>query len=277
MSKSKKVAAKKPAKRVAPKNTEDEMKTSAEDEENLDLANDSDDEEDDDEGDDEAEASSANGAENTDKPKRKRTGPRVKPGKRQVIYECVSGEMLELLEDDSKSKIEAIRKRGKSTGDLAVISETVEVTMPPEGQEFDPKKAREEAILKFHEKWGVNPEIVKGPYLHRRTGTTTLLKHKKDRIDVRIADNAAFTTERAMAVHIVKGIPWRAMINFTDNPEVVFAFYKGAEDPEALKKLQTDNPDLKIHKPANGFVYLECFKNINKVQASSPAEQGASN
>ena len=215
-------------------------------------------------------AAGGNGTPPAGEPAKKKRGGARKVGKRQVFYVCSA--TLELKEDDSKSKNEQVRKRNRKAGELAIVSEKVDVTMPPEGVEFDAKKAFEEAIQIFTKNHGEEPETVEGPCVYRKTGGSTLLnKKKKDRIDVRIAKDAPFIAKRANAVHMVKDIPWKAMINYTEDPRVVFAFYQGAKDPADLQKRIKSGE--KIHKPSNGFVHFDVMSEVEEITKSPAADQ----
>lgn len=172
-------------------------------------------------------ADGATAATDETKPIDKRTLPK---GPRPVYFICSAFVMNALQE---------LKGHGIKRGDSGVVQKQISVTMPPKAKDFfDVKKAHQEAISIFEKEFGVKPSEVSAPvytYLGEKA------KPSKRRESVKFDENFTFTGERSTAIHVVKDIPWKVLIQHTDRDGEVFAMYQGiaASLPEGKKKPQT--------------------------------------
>lgn len=166
-------------------------------------------------------------ASNEAKPIDKRTLPK---GPRPVYFIC-SAFVMNAPQD--------LKEHGIKRGDSGVVQKQISVTMPAKAKDFfDVKKAHQEAISIFEKEFGVKPSAVSAPvytYLGEKA------KPSKPRESVKFDENFTFTGERSTAIHVVKDIPWKVLIQHTDREGEVFAMYQGIAEPmpEGKKKPQT--------------------------------------
>lgn len=188
----------------------------------------SDEEEGEEEDDSEASAESAEGVK-AEAPKKidKRT---IKKGPRAVHYTC-SALVQNIGFDDAKNEL----KKGES----GLVQAEIFVTMPPKAKDFfDTKKAREEAIKIFTDRYGVAPIRVGVPsysYLGAEKKPST------PRDSIKVDNLAEFTGKKGSAIHYVKSIPWNVTLQYTENPEEVFVMYNTPAVP-LEKKMQKPTP-----------------------------------
>lgn len=189
-----------------------------------------------DDGEEEVEENSADGEIKVRKPR----------GKRQIIFNCASN--VTLLED--------VAERNLKAGEQALILEQVAVSMPAENMDFDVAKGRAEAIEIFTAKYGVTPEVL-GPYYIRKGIVSA--PRKRETINVTVAKEAPFTTERGKAVHRFKDLDWNVLVNFTERKDTVFVFYENLVDPRQAPKDKS-----KFQKPTPKFLPINALRELQK-------------
>jgi hypothetical protein len=136
------------------------------------------------------------------------TTTKKKRGKRQIYYSCsqiVNGE---------------------------IVHELIPITTPPEGEDLDLAKTKQEAIKIFADKYGTKPIIIEDP-VYKRIGIPQQYK-KKAAVSkaVAISKTAKITTKRGTAIYNYKGVDLKVTVNYTDQPETVFAIFQGPVNPQ---------------------------------------------
>ncbi len=175
------------------------------------------------------------------------TKTRKPRGKRQIIFNCASNVILPA----------DVPERNLSVGEEALVLEQVSVTMPAEGVDFDVARGRVEAIEIFTAKYGSAPEMVLGPYYIRKGISSS--PRKRETINVTVAKDAPFTSERGKAIHRFKNMDWHVLVNFTERPDTVFVFYENLVDPKQAPKDKS-----KFQKPAPKFLPVNALRDLQK-------------
>lgn len=198
-----------------------------------------------------SEAAPTNGAPTEGKKIDKRALPK---GPRQVWFYCSANveNAPQDVHDGSDKKDSFVIRKGES--DIVMIR--IPVTMPPKAKDFfDVKKAKQEAITTFKDKFGVEPACVSEPtYAYLGEQKQPL----KPRTSVATKDLADLTGESGTAIHVVNDIPWEVRVQFTEDENQVFAIYvKPVEGgiPPGKKRPQ---------KPSNKGVLVSALQNLTK-------------
>lgn len=177
--------------------------------------------------------------------------PRKTRGKRQAYYDCAAN--VTLAAD--------IPERDLKSGSVALVLEAIAVTMPLDDEgEFDRNKTRIEAIDNFKNKYGVEPELINGP-VYNMKGLTSLPR-KRETINVTIALDAPFTTERGKAVHRFNNLDWNVLVNFTERKDTVYVFYENLVDPKLAQKNKN-----KLQKPSAKFLPVAALRELRHISA----------
>ena len=171
-------------------------------------------------------------------------------GKRQAFYDCAANVILTT----------SIPERNLKIGDSALILDPIAVTMPGDEGEFDRAKAKAEAIDAFTSKYGVEPELINGP-IYNMKGIASAPR-KRETLNVTVAKQAAFISERGKAIHRFKDLDWNVLVNFTTRPDTVYVFYENLVDPKQAPKLAKDK--AKFQKPTPKFLPISALRNVEK-------------
>lgn len=166
-----------------------------------------------------------------------------KRGKRQIYFAMAGHVTLP----------EADEERGLSKGQKATVLEFMTISMPEDDSIApDLDKGRKEAIASFESKYGVKPEAVDSRAIYIRKGTN-VPQRKRETLNVTIAEKAPFNGKNGSAIHVLKGVPWNVMVNFTTDPNVVWIYYRGTVDPKALPKEE----GKKNQRPPTRYINLD--------------------
>lgn len=174
-----------------------------------------------------------------------------KRGKRQIFF-VMCGNVV-FPEDNDEA--------GQTKGEEGLVLEFVPIPMPEGDGDSPPdlEKGRKEAIAFFESKYGSQPEIVDQRAIYIRKGTTTP-QRKRETLNVTVAEKAPFSGEEGEAIHVLKGIPWKVMVQFTKKPNIVWVYYKNPVDPKSVSKTE----GKKNQRPPVRYLPISNLKDITK-------------
>lgn len=244
---------------------EDENETETENEGGMTLAgssapidgviNDDDDDEeedeDEDEDDDDEEEMRALPPGQSNKPRREGG----KKAKRDIIFNVAAN--VTLQED---------HKEYGAKGEVALVMDEIEVTKPTEGSPFDLKKAREEVVKIFEQRWHEKPERISAPAYRRKGMNQPRVKRESISFN-KIAEQVSFISKKGSAVH--KG--WEVLVQFTDHDDVVYIQYKQIANEEYFTAQGKD--PKKVQKPSPKYLDPAKLQNLREATKSSPQQQ----